>query len=159
MNGLFFHWSRGWGVLSFSERLVISHFIIHNNIWFVWLHLHPGRHYSNAITCHPDVNTHTAAVHETDHRIPHYTWGDQLIVQNLWKIHVLLSSKIMFRSSYNFTCDKTAQQLWQLWLDLRPDQTIKMKMRANRIFTGFQLWDQRYFVKWVIGHNTVQWQW
>ena len=24
MNGLFVHWSRGWGVLSFSERLVLS---------------------------------------------------------------------------------------------------------------------------------------
>ena len=24
MNGLFIHWSRGWGVLSFSKRLVIS---------------------------------------------------------------------------------------------------------------------------------------
>ena len=31
MNGLFIHWSMGWGVLSFSEHLVPSYFVPASN--------------------------------------------------------------------------------------------------------------------------------
>ena len=41
MNGLFVHWSRGWGVLSFSERLVLftnicDYFLILEIIYRLW---------------------------------------------------------------------------------------------------------------------------
>ena len=39
MNGLFVHWSRGWGVSSFSERLVYDTFSWwRHKVWIHWWH-------------------------------------------------------------------------------------------------------------------------
>ena len=51
MNGLFVHWSRGWGVLSFSERLV--NFYKVSNVTYVSMLFINDKYHFSAI-CQPD---------------------------------------------------------------------------------------------------------
>ena len=55
---------------------------------------------------------------------------------NVLEIPVSLKWKIKTKSGHNFAHTTTAELLWHLW----PEWKIRMRIRAEWIFTRFQLW-------------------
>ena len=79
MNGLFVHWSRGWGVLSFSERLVKSGIKTKTHFeWLLWhwsslgqLNLEPTRP-NGLVGCKVPIDLVKISVKEATHMGFHY---------------------------------------------------------------------------------------